>query len=143
MSAAFSRCSFQFPRYSSEKLEFGDLHLAVGRAVGEIVDHLGHRAQMIEKRRRIVREIGEHEAAIALDIADPLHVVLRIGDIEIRRIAFRMRHRSKRAVGAEHPGMIGAGEGAARTAVDHAKPCTYLKEPGGEALSVHDPRLPR
>ena len=48
MSAAFSRCSFQLPRYSSEKLEFGDLDLAFGRAIDQVVDHLGHRAEMVE-----------------------------------------------------------------------------------------------
>jgi hypothetical protein len=76
---------------------------------------------MLGQRRRVVGKICEDEAAIALHIRNPLHVVLRIGDVEIGRIAFRVRHRGERAIRAENPRVIGATEGAVGALIDHTE----------------------
>ncbi len=104
------------------EIRIRDLDLAIGRAIDEIIDDLGHAAEMIGERRRIVGQIGEHEAAVARDLSDPLHMVLRIAEVEVLGIALGMRHRGERAVRAERPGVIGTRQQAARAAVDHAEP---------------------
>ena len=75
---------------------------------------------MLHQRLGIRIQRREHEAAITLHPIDPPHVVLRIVEAEAFRIAFPVRHRGERSVGAEDPGVIGAAEQAAGTLVDHA-----------------------
>ena len=120
MSAAFSRCSFQFPRYSSAKLEVRDLDLAGWRAVDEIVDDLRHLPEMVDQRFRIFVQRCEHEAAVNGDAADPLHMVLRVVESEGFGIALAVRHRVERAVRPERPSMIWTTEHLGVAAVDHA-----------------------
>ena len=112
----------QFPVAAvfQRKARIRDLDLAVRRAVDQIVDHLGHRAEMFGQRRGIFVQRGKHEAAIDRDAADPLHVVLRIVETEGVGIALAMRHRVERAVRPERPGMIRATEHLGVAAIDHA-----------------------
>jgi hypothetical protein len=103
------------------------ISIAVGGAIDEVVDHLGYRPEVVDERPGILGEVGEHEVAIAGDMRDPLHVVLRIGEVEGLRIALLVRDRCQRTIRTKRPRVIGAGEQAARSAVDHAKPRAAMR----------------
>ena len=63
----------------------------------------------------------EDESAIGLDTADPLHVVLRIVDVEALGIALAVRDRRQRAIRPKDPGVVWTAEQPARALVHHAK----------------------
>ena len=78
----------------------------MARAIDQIVDAVRHMAQELGQRRGVGIEVAEDEAAITVHLRDALDVV--IVSIQHALVIGAVADELERAVGCEHPAMIGA-----------------------------------
>ena len=88
-----------------------DLQPAGRRAVDHVVDARQAVAEEFLEARADVVELGEHEAAVVVDVLDRVHAVAGVALVELGvLVALGERNLPQRAVGAERPGVIRAAE---------------------------------
>ena len=89
----------------------GDLELAFGRAVGEVVDRRQRRAEVAREVGPGVAQLAEDEAAVALDVPDRHEPPRRFAVGQPRALVAALeRDRAQAAVGVVGPGVVRAAE---------------------------------
>jgi hypothetical protein len=103
----------------------GDLELAFGRAVGEVVDRGQRRAEVAREVGPGVAQLAEDEAAVALDVPTGTSPLRRFALGQPRAVVAALeRDRAQAAVGVVGPGVVRAAEepaGVAGRCADDAR----------------------
>ena len=95
----------------------GELELALGRAISEVVDGGERVTEVLAKAHSVLRQPGKHEAAVDLDVLQWRQARGRLRLLERGAlIALLEWDVDERAVGAVGPGVVGAAERLSRVA---------------------------